>query len=412
VSPARAARARVIAATVIAALVGASDTDAPRPPIPAGSDVNDPESYLAVGDGAIDANPEIAANAFHWAARLDPTNALAYYGQRTAQLTANGRLLQAYMEGRGRALRSPERRAIDSLYLRAVQLDPLLYPRYARTVYDSWVERRARTNSQMVARMIFTRAGPMMSARYAAALGEVETAINHYAKALEAGGDTALIRFERGMVYATLSPLFEVAGIVDSALADLEAVSVAIAARQSDSTADATYYFSTALHEHRIAALLALRGDRAAAREAYGRVMAEDLSYFPAHLATAALAIEMSDTLTALSAIALAADAAPNEPVVQLRRGELFAVTEQYAESAEAMRKVIALEPYFALPHYRLADVLEILGDEAGALEEYRRFVTLGRMRDPLRGVAEERIAVLSARQPAAQGSSARTRSK
>jgi hypothetical protein len=65
----------------------------------------------------LDRDPEVAAAAFYWAARLDPTSADAYYGRRCALLLADKWRFQKYIEEDRRTLQSSEVKRIDSLYL-------------------------------------------------------------------------------------------------------------------------------------------------------------------------------------------------------------------------------------------------------------------------------------------------------
>ena len=72
-------------------------------------------------------DPGLAAEAFHWAGRLDPMSTTALYGERVAILAQiEGHILDYYLH----TVPSRERarvRAADSLMERVVRLDPLLH---------------------------------------------------------------------------------------------------------------------------------------------------------------------------------------------------------------------------------------------------------------------------------------------
>ena len=57
-------------------------------------------------------------------------------------------------------------------------------------------------------------------------------------------------------------------------------------------------YESKALLEHSIGLVQQRLGNKSAAKEAFGRALQEDLSYFPAHVQLAYLALDGKDTTT------------------------------------------------------------------------------------------------------------------
>src|SRR4051795_370054 len=86
-----------------------------RPKLPAGADTNDAAAYFAFGRQSFAQDPEAAAAAFYWAARINPAWGEPLYARRAALLMQNGRLLKQVMEGNKRALESDEVRRLDSL---------------------------------------------------------------------------------------------------------------------------------------------------------------------------------------------------------------------------------------------------------------------------------------------------------
>src|SRR5207237_8276038 len=99
----------------------------------------------------------------------------------------------------------------------------------------------------------------------------------------------------------------------DSALSEL---TQAVDELRKTDKKDLVYvYESKALVEHSIGLVQQRLGDKAAAKEAFGRALQEDLSYFPAHVQLGYIALEAKDTTTALSemdlAVQIRADDAP-----------------------------------------------------------------------------------------------------
>ena len=84
-------------------------------------------------------------------------------------------------------------------------------------------------------------------------------------------------------------------------------------------------YESKALVEHTIATVYQRMGNAAAAREAYGRALQEDLSYYPAHMQLAYMAIEVNDTTTALAEMDLAAQLRNDDASVRYIYGATLA---------------------------------------------------------------------------------------
>src|SRR4029077_17961304 len=116
----------MLAAVPPSALQGQGDKAPKRPKLEAGADTNFAPAYYESGVATIARDPERAAAAFYWAARLDPAWAQPLYARRVALLLADPTLLVGDMNGHRRYVESKEARTIDSLELRALMLDPFL----------------------------------------------------------------------------------------------------------------------------------------------------------------------------------------------------------------------------------------------------------------------------------------------
>lgn len=389
--------------SALALVVSAADSQrAPRPPrrpkLAAGADSNDATAYLNLGHRLIEDNATAAGAAYYWAARIDPASADALYGLRTATLMRRPTTFQRYMEGREGTVYSREMRANDSLYLRALQIDPFLFPRHRRTVEFAYF-RSAIGDGVNQGRIDFfvedllNRSSPAVRARVAVGAGQFALALDLYTEAIGSSRNPVYLYLERGGLNA-------MQGHNEAAIADYQIGLTELRNRDLTKDSAVVFYSSKALHEHSVGLLQSRRGDLAKAREAFGRAMEEDLSFHPSHLALAQLALTANDTTTALSESALAAELAPLEAHVQHRYGEILGLLGRHADAIAPLRRAIELEPYYAAPHDLLGQALEMTGDGPGAREAYERFLALSPRREPRRTEVTRRIGALGGSPP------------
>ncbi len=305
----------MLAAVPPSALQGQGGKMPKRPKLEAGADTNFAPAYYEYGVSMIERDPERAAAAFYWAARLDPAWAPPLYARRVALLMADPRLLVGYMNGIRRYVESKEARSVDSLELRALMLNPflardldkLLIMAYLRalvqdelrqsgdrmdagqsTRFDYYMERYLRNNARERVR-----------ADVAISDGRVPEALDLYRKALgqERDGEAAGIHVERARAFHQL-------GNDDSTRAELAQALDRL--RKKDEKALVYVYQSKALLEHCIGLTYEIKAQFEPAREAYGRALQEDLSYYPAHVRLGSVALAVGDTTSALSEMDLA----------------------------------------------------------------------------------------------------------
>ncbi len=368
-----------------------------RPRLTAGADTNDASGYLQLGHRVMDENPTTAGEAYYWAARIDPSSADALYGLRMATLMRRATPFREYMEGNRRVVFSREMRANDSLQFRAYQLDPFLHLRHSRTAqfryYRAVIERDMQLSGSVNAgevdfaiQNMFNRASPGTLAWLAASEGRFDYALQLYGRAIEASRDPTYLYLDRAAIRARL-------GMHEDAISDYGIGLESLRKRDAKAEEEVVFYDSKALYEYSIGLLWTRKGDVEKAREAYGRAMEEDLSFYPAHLALARLALATGDTVTALSEAALAAEIAPNEPFVHLQYGDILRTVGRDAEAIVPLRRAIDLEPFYADPQYQLAVALERTGDMAGARAAYQRFLAIGARRDPRRAAVTAALA-------------------
>ena len=99
------------------------------------TDPADPHALFAAGVDLLRRNPAAAADAFYWAARRDPTWADPLYARRLALLMAEPRMFELYLADNRSILQSPGIARLDSLYLRALELNPFLQPKLDVVAY-------------------------------------------------------------------------------------------------------------------------------------------------------------------------------------------------------------------------------------------------------------------------------------
>jgi hypothetical protein len=92
-------------------------------------------------------------------------------------------------------------------------------------------------------------------------------------------------------------------------------------------------YESKAVLEHFIGLTYERQSHIGPAREAYGRGLQEDLSYYPAHMRLGTIALSTGDTATALSEMDLAAQINNDEPVLQATYGMILAQSGHISEA-------------------------------------------------------------------------------
>src|SRR5262249_15236834 len=150
--------------------------------------------------------------------------------------------------------------------------------------------------------------GPRFRGDMAYGEGRYDDALRYYALAIKQDKRNGLLHADRGRIFFNTLQL-------DSALAELTA---AIDYMRKRDKKDLVYvYQSKALTEHSIAVVHLRLGHTEQAKEAFGRALQEDLSYSPAHLQLAFLALDAKDTATALTELDLVTQLRPDDASAQ-----------------------------------------------------------------------------------------------
>lgn len=388
---------RSLAAPLLALVLAAPDAaaqrreEAPRrPALAATADPNDTRSYYSLGVSLLPRRPDEAAAAFYWAVELEPRSADALYGRHAALLMADPRRILDYHGLTYRARDRADMVRIDSLYYRALMLDPFVQRRFEREVlrmliasYLSGGDPRGVQDQSLLqyeTSRVMQQLSPLTRARLHAAEGRMGEAMREYDLAMRENRRRQETRrwmhHERGRVYA-------LAGNDSAALRELQAAIDAEVEREQRDLV--RVYSSKALLEHSRGMLFERRGDAGRAREAYARALTEDLAYHPAHARLGVLALAGGDTATALAELALAAEAAPGDPVARFVHGSLLVHVADWERAEAELAAATALAPHFAEAWVLLGAARQQRGDTGGAVAAYTTYVERARRDDPRR---------------------------
>jgi tetratricopeptide (TPR) repeat protein len=381
-------RLAVVGSLVLAAwsVVDAQRTEVvrTRPTLPSTADTNDAEAYYRLGHEMVARKPGVAADAFYWATRLNPYGAHAFYGRYASLLLEDPRFLTRYLADDERLAESPERKRIDSLFMRALMLDPFLYRKYEHLVIREAFRHTVARSPDVVgvpqrptldrafARWV-ERSPPAFRALVAYCEGRFADALRDYAASLPASREKAWVLSERGRIFYMI-------GDHDSALAELGKALEEL--RKRDSKDLVVTYASKALLEYTVGKIHERLGAVDEAREAYGRALQEDLAFHPAHVGLGILALQQGDTATALSELSVAVELRDGEPMLRLFYGYLLARLGRYAEAETQLTRAIELEPFYARSYQLLGDVYEAQQRLAEAIAQYDGYLARAALTD------------------------------
>lgn len=375
----------------------------PRPRLPAAADTNDAQAYYQRGLQLLDEeNGRAAADAFWWAERLNPGWADALYARRIALLTANPRRLVQYMNLTPSVVNSAEVAAIDSLYGRALSQNPFFHPRLDRYLFTQYVMQSVgrdftrytmggqadRNALQHLVRQSIQESGPGLRAWLAFSDGRFTDAVPLYEQSLQNARNSVGLRMEKGQVLYLL-------GSYDGALQELTMALEAL--RRRDERNVVYLYQSKALLEQSIGMVHESAGRRAEAREAYARALQEDLSYYPAHVRTAALALAEGDTAAAAASMDLAVQVNATEPGLRVAYAQVLLQARRPMEALQQLQQAVALNPDFAEPHQWIARIYDAAGLTEEAAMSYDAFLARATRGHAFRATATERLVALRA---------------
>lgn len=357
------------------------------------SDTNDANALYEWGMRTIASDPTRAADAFYWAARIDPAFAEPLYGRRAAVLLGDPTIVRELIT-LGSKRPSAKLEALDSLQLRALSLNPFLYRRFDRLLLVAFVTesvRRRPGGDQLDATQLTYEIQQLingtddyeLAAWMAYADGEQRRALALYSAAMKRAKSKASLHVERARI-------FGMAKLADSSIAEFRRALDEMTKQEREDLV--VLYNSKAMLEHSIGSLLEEKGDVAGAREAYGRALQEDLAFHPSHVRLGLLAIANGDTAAALSELETAAQVAGTEPWVRYSYGFALASAGQVDAGYEQLMKAAELEPLYAAPYPIIGKIWERRGDAPKAAAAYRDFLARARTNDPQRALVEKAL--------------------
>jgi tetratricopeptide (TPR) repeat protein len=151
-------------------------------------------------------------------------------------------------------------------------------------------------------------------------------------------------------------------GAIDSARAELEA---ALATAQRTDAEELKYvYDSKVLWRFQLRRMYELQGSDSAARDGYQRALVEDLSFYPAHVRLAYVALHTSDSTTAERELESAVQVKGDDFSARLLLGIVQAARHAFDPATEQLTRAAEIEPWVAYPHFVLGGVRQDAGDK------------------------------------------------
>jgi tetratricopeptide (TPR) repeat protein len=369
-----------------------------RPRLSGDADTNDAVSYFQLGAERLERNPGSAADAFWWAARLDPLSAQVWYGQYQAQLARDPSRYVRYVLREQRALQVPEVLAIDSLRLRAIALDPFfrrgleepLLKSYAResTPRDQFMGRGdAISDPEQVAQMerYFRETDPYLAGVFSYTHGELRDAVRYWGNAL-ASHEHDWMWAERGQAFVEMRQM-------DSARANFtHAID-----RARSGTGDEIHHVWETPAAYQVALGRVLEDTRnwAAARDAYQNATAANTAYYPAWLRLGILGLRTGDSAGAVEALKRALELQHDDYFAHVTLGAALGNRGDRDSSLAHLRRATAIEPWASGGWLLLGRALDAANDSTQAVASYQKYLALAPRNDPARLVAVRRIEVL-----------------
>lgn len=365
-------RAVAVAVTLAGAL-GLSGQDGhikepKRPKLDAGRDTNSAGAYYQWGMQHLTDRPEKAADAFYWAARLEPSGAEPWYGRWAALLlTRQHRDMFALVSEKSR--NQKENAKIDSLKYEALIREPLIYTKLdavlARDFFQAISEATDGEINEVDLAMI---PDPELKGWLAYGSGRFDEAVKQYAVAIARKPKEYGLHAGRARAFI---PLLQ----YDSAAAEFEAERQV--ERQSEESTLVRVYNSKEMLQFSIGRVRETQDRKAAAQEAYGQALVENLGFYPARMALGRMALASYDTTGAIKEYEQAAQLAPTRADIHYLYGVLLMTRRSFEEAAEQFRLAVDADPYFAKPYLPLAYIREGQGKDSLAIAYYTQFIAL-----------------------------------
>ena len=321
------------------AKVGPDSASLPaRPDRGLGADTNNAQGYFDYGMQVVERRPAVAARAFYWASRLDPSSGDALYALHAATILAmsDKELLKYLHSDKGK--RAPNYVAFDSMQYRAYAMDPFVFasldPTVLRRIIETQIhDEHPHATSAEIGMSVFAIMGgdanwawlqysrnelPRALATYAKVLAD--TSMPRHAKARDSAAITRHRKALAPEFHAQRARIFYRLGEMDSAETEMKAALDGM--RTHDDSTPVFFYRSKAMYEQSLGIIYQRANNFDIAREAYGHALQEDLSFYAAHSHLAQLDLVRIDTAGALTEMDLAIQLSPGDPVLRYRYAE------------------------------------------------------------------------------------------
>lgn len=338
----------VLSALCLTATAASAQKVPKRPELFAGADTNSWFTYYQAGLSNLRRRPDLAADDFYWAERLNPGAPEPLYAGWVAYWKKRPDRFWDYVAGKRFVVESKEVQHIDSLRLKALQRNPMMYQ-------GLWIE-------------LFEDETALNMSLDPAMQGIVAYAHGNPMKAAERLGQAVKSRDNRSFRYDRALALYQIAQY-DTAANELQILIDDMKKREEKKLV--RMYESKQMYEYAIGILMLAKGDTTAAREALGKALTEDLSFAPAHVALAHLAAATGDTATAVQELSQAVEIDSTDVVAHYELGVHLMMQNKTEDAKAHLRRAIALEPYFAQPYFPLAYILEFDESNKEAAEMY-----------------------------------------
>lgn len=334
--------------------------DRPRPALTATADTNDAEAYYGYGLVNFSTRSRDAGNAFYWATRLDPHHAEAMYGMWASFWMSNTTRFIRYVIGDPLVANDKDIIRNDSLIYRAFMLNPLLH-----RALDLRIEEQAVIS--MGHRIDWTTNDPFLRGWIHYSRGEMGPALERFRQVVQRRRRDQ----NAGRLYLARAHFH--LGNSDSAAHHFGLLLEEM--RKKDEKKIVFWYESKALMEYRVGHIYAASNRLEDAREAYGRALVEDLSFYMSHARLGEIARIQQDTQAAVDAYALAVDLRGEDAVLRAAYGGALVDAGRADDAEEHLRKAVELEPYYATGYYELARSLDRQNKAAEAIKVYGLFL-------------------------------------
>lgn len=343
--------APVCAIVAVLALPLAAQQEPPRPRLPPDLDTNDARAYYEWGNRR-DVSWKQAAGAYYWAMRLEPDNAnwryARYLGLWYRQPAA---WRQQYSEGAKFVVKTREAREIDSLLGEVLLRNP--YPHFRGPCYLA--EGLERQRDRALVGLVHYENGCFPQA------------VEAFGQALERDPSLLVLRVYRARAY-----YFQRA--YDRTVSELNVLLDSLRAR--DDRHLVHWYDSKEMFEYMIGMAEWAAGRLPAAREAFGRALTEDLSFYMAHARLGALAREMGAREQAVAEYELAVGLKPDDGVLRREYGAALLEANRLDDAVAQLHEAMRIEPYWALPYFDLGVTRHQQERLAEALSAFETFLS------------------------------------